>query len=101
MIWWIKHDPSAAPQGQNRLLSLHSIVQSLHQPRAALNRAGTMDSEALVAVGGTEGSQLHWSLGGNNLGRAVGSNVDTLGLLLLDLLLDPEVGEPQPILHVV
>jgi hypothetical protein len=60
-----------------------------------------MDSEALVAVGGTEGSQLHWSLGGNNLGRAVGGNVDTLGLLLLDLLLDPEVGEPQPILHMV
>ena len=56
-------------------------------------------SEPLLAVGGTEGAQLHGRLGGHHLGRPIGRDVDPLGLLLLDLLLDPEVGEPQPILQ--
>lgn len=56
-------------------------------------------SEALLAVGGAEGAQLHGRLGGHHLGRPVRRDVDALGLLLFDLLLDPEVGEPQPILR--
>lgn len=55
--------------------------------------------EALLAVGGAEGAQLHGRLGGHHLGRPVRRDVDPLRLLLLDLLFDPEVGEPQPILH--
>ena len=57
------------------------------------------DSEALLAVGGAEGAQLHGRLGGHHLGGPVRRDVDPLRLLLLDLLLDPEVGEPQPVLH--
>ena len=56
-------------------------------------------SEALLAVGGAEGAQLHGRLGRHHLGGPVRRDVDALGLLLLDLLLDPEVGEPQPVLH--
>jgi hypothetical protein len=81
------------------LYILQSKLSSSQQ--AALNKVSTIHSEVLVAVGGTEGAQLHWSLGGHYLRRAVGSNVNPLGLFLLNLLLDPEVGEPQPILHIV
>lgn len=58
-----------------------------------------MASQTLLAVGGAEGAQLNGSLGGHHLGRPVRRYVDALGLLLLDLLLDPEVGKPQPILQ--
>ena len=57
------------------------------------------DSEALLAISGTEGAQLHGRLGRHHLGGPVRRDVDALGLLLLDLLLDPEVGEPKPVLH--
>ena len=84
--WWLQ------------IMETETIVYTgISLPRS--QATGRRSQSSLLAICGAEGAELNRGLCLHDLGWSVDRQIHALRLLLLKLLLDPEVSDPQPVLQ--